>query len=870
MTDRYEPISLIGKGNFGCISKIRRKSDGKILVWKELNYGSMKEKYRHHIMSEINILKELHHPNIVKYYDNIIDKASTKIYIVMEYCPGGDLSQLIKRCKQAKQYIKEDIIWKIFSQVVSALYACHTNKTGKILHRDIKPSNVFLDNNNNVKLGDFGLSLQLNKEINFAYSNVGTPYYMSPEQVDENKYNEKSDIWSLGCFLYELVALHPPFEANNHLSLALKIKSGKIEKIPEIYSHNLEKIILWMMNVEQDKRPSIKDILAIPEVNIRIKEKKIKEGYQKLKKYESELKMREDNLIEEEKKLKMRAKFLDEREKNVIKRENYIKIKEDEIQANNNVNNKNNINNNIRQNDYDKFRYKHHNLFITSGGFDIKCENKDYKEEEYKNNNSNYPKHSSNIKSIKSNSITNTKAYNNNKPYITAMNELTPVNFDKRYSNTIRRTLTNDKIRYENNKENTKLINNSYKNIFTSNYNTSKNAHVNSINFNNSNNSLNKINSSKNVLENHSRVISFNSELNYSSNDEKIVINNNNNINTSNINSLGFYGLNNNNNQENNTMVYNNSINNINNSIRSNSLYHNKLSSSNNIFKDNRKNSNNDTNNLDYKSGSTNYFSSIPRTSGDSYNENTKNTNEVTNNENNISNNRNNINYNTPNNQINFPGDKKSKMRLNIEYNKKYVLEKVDNDNDNANEPKQTIKGYKNKYVPNIFRNYSFGNKVNNNNNNDDSQYDENSFNIKYSNKNQGFTTTRKKKYNNNIPNTKINYNSNIKRSPDKYRIDDNYMLNGNNNYSRNVKKNLDEKYYKNENIDDNIYYKGKSGMRNINYNSNINIANKENSKNNRNYNGENIGENKRRRIDPITNRYINTNNNNENNFYSF
>ena len=870
MTDRYEPISLIGKGNFGCISKIRRKSDGKILVWKELNYGSMKEKYRHHIMSEINILKELHHPNIVKYYDNIIDKASTKIYIVMEYCPGGDLSQLIKRCKQAKQYIKEDIIWKIFSQVVSALYACHTNKTGKILHRDIKPSNVFLDNNNNVKLGDFGLSLQLNKEINFAYSNVGTPYYMSPEQVDENKYNEKSDIWSLGCFLYELVALHPPFEANNHLSLALKIKSGKIEKIPEIYSHNLEKIILWMMNVEQDKRPSIKDIIAIPEVNIRIKEKKIKEGYQKLKKYESELKMREDNLIEEEKKLKMRAKFLDEREKNVIKRENYIKIKEDEIQANNNVNNKNNINNNIRQNDYDKFRYKHHNLFITSGGFDIKCENKDYKEEEYKNNNSNYPKHSSNIKSIKSNSITNTKAYNNNKPYITAMNELTPVNFDKRYSNTIRRTLTNDKIRYENNKENTKLINNSYKNIFTSNYNTSKNAHVNSINFNNSNNSLNKINSSKNVLENHSRVISFNSELNYSSNDEKIVINNNNNnINTSNINSLGLYGLNNNN-QENNTMVYNNSINNINNSIRSNSLYHNKLSSSNNIFKDNRKNSNNDTNNLDYKSGSTNYFSSIPRTSGDSYNENTKNTNEVTNNENNISNNRNNINYNTPNNQINFPGDKKSKMRLNIEYNKKYVLEKVDNDNDNANEPKQTIKGYKNKYVPNIFRNYSFGNKVNNNNNNDDSQYDENSFNIKYSNKNQGFTTTRKKKYNNNIPNAKINYNSNIKRSPDKYRIDDNYMLNGNNNYSRNVKKNLDEKYYKNENIDDNIYYKGKSGMRNINYNSNINMANKENSKNNRNYNGENIGENKRRRIDPITNRYINTNNNNENNFYSF
>ena len=103
--ENYELICQIGKGNFGSISKIIRKSDKKVLVWKELDYGHMSEKEKQQIVSEVNILRELKHPNIVRYYDRIIDKKNSKIYIIMEFCEGGDLGQLIKRCKKTKDYI---------------------------------------------------------------------------------------------------------------------------------------------------------------------------------------------------------------------------------------------------------------------------------------------------------------------------------------------------------------------------------------------------------------------------------------------------------------------------------------------------------------------------------------------------------------------------------------------------------------------------------------------------------------------------------------------------------------------------------------------------------------------------------------------
>ncbi|MCQ2820025.1 MAG: serine/threonine-protein kinase, partial [archaeon] len=292
--EKYEPLTLIGKGNFGTIMKIRRKADNKILVWKEIDYSLMEEKDKAHIISEINILRELKNPNIVKYYEHIIDKSACRIFIIMEYCQGGDLSKIIKNQKRIKEYLKEELIWKIFTQVCLALYACHLNKTGKILHRDLKPSNVFLDEYNNVKLGDFGLSKLVSTETNFVFSNVGTPYYMSPEQLDECGYDEKCDIWSLGCFLYELCCLRPPFEAKSHLSLAMKIKAGQYPDLPSFYSEELRNLVKILINVSPKYRPSIIDVVHLPCLRLRIKEKKIKEGFNRIK-------LIEDNLAEREK-----------------------------------------------------------------------------------------------------------------------------------------------------------------------------------------------------------------------------------------------------------------------------------------------------------------------------------------------------------------------------------------------------------------------------------------------------------------------------------------------------------------------------------------------------------------------------------------
>lgn len=245
----------------------------------------MSQKERDQLHAEFSILSSLKHPNIVGYFHREHLKHSQELYLYMEYCGGGDLGSVIKELKRKNEYAKEEFVWRIFSQLITALYRCHYGvdppepgsdlsrqketrpplKGKMILHRDLKPENIFLGDDQSVKLGDFGLS-KLMQSHDFASTYVGTPFYMSPEICAAEKYTLYSDIWSLGCIMYELCTKEPPFNANSHLQLVQRIRKGEYKSIPSIYSKDLANVIASCLKTNPMHRPDTISLLTVPYV----------------------------------------------------------------------------------------------------------------------------------------------------------------------------------------------------------------------------------------------------------------------------------------------------------------------------------------------------------------------------------------------------------------------------------------------------------------------------------------------------------------------------------------------------------------------------------------------------------------------------
>ncbi|RDA95293.1 hypothetical protein CP533_3491 [Ophiocordyceps camponoti-saundersi (nom. inval.)] len=322
--DKYETLEKIGHGSFGVIRKVRRKADGFIMCRKEISYLRMSQKEREQLHTEFQILSHLRHANIVAYYHREHLKLSQDLHLYMEYCGNGDLGRVIKDLQHKGQRAQESFVWSIFSQLVMALYRCHygvdppevgANVLGlshgqasssppkvpagtmTILHRDLKPENVFLGEDNSVKLGDFGLSKMI-KSHDFASTYVGTPFYMSPEICAAEKYTLKSDIWSLGCIIYELCAREPPFNAKTHFQLVQKIKEAKVPPLPDVYSAELSQVIRDCLRLNPDRRPDTAQLLNLPVVKLMRKEKEVVDLNKELKTREEALRRREVDVEE--------------------------------------------------------------------------------------------------------------------------------------------------------------------------------------------------------------------------------------------------------------------------------------------------------------------------------------------------------------------------------------------------------------------------------------------------------------------------------------------------------------------------------------------------------------------------------------------
>nr|XP_033803504.1 serine/threonine-protein kinase Nek5 [Geotrypetes seraphini]XP_033803505.1 serine/threonine-protein kinase Nek5 [Geotrypetes seraphini]XP_033803506.1 serine/threonine-protein kinase Nek5 [Geotrypetes seraphini] len=262
--DNYDIIKMIGEGSFGKAFLVKRKSDDLQCVIKEVNLTKMPLKEKEASRKEVILLAKMKHPNIVTFHVSFEEK--NKLYIVMEYCDGGDLMRRINM--QRGVLFDEDRILGWFVQISLGLKHIHDRK---VLHRDIKAQNIFLCNNGLLaKLGDFGIARVLNNTMEFARTCVGTPYYLSPEICENRPYNNKTDIWSLGCILYELCTLKHPFEAKSLRLLVLKICQGRFAAISPKYSYDLRILISQLFKISPRDRPSVNSILKKPFLQKRI------------------------------------------------------------------------------------------------------------------------------------------------------------------------------------------------------------------------------------------------------------------------------------------------------------------------------------------------------------------------------------------------------------------------------------------------------------------------------------------------------------------------------------------------------------------------------------------------------------------------
>ena len=261
---------VLGKGSFGSVYLVTRKEDHKIYALKSVIMDKLKKKEQENSVNEVRILASVNHPNVIGYKEAFWDDKNSTLNIVMEYADDGDLQTKIQKMKKENGFFNESLIWSYSIQMIEGLKALHDKK---IMHRDLKSANIFLvKNKHQCKIGDMNVSKVIKEKV--LLTQTGTPYYASPEVWKDSPYSYKSDLWSIGCVIYELCALKPPFGGKDLDELFVNVCKGKPQRINYIYSDDLWKMILLLLQVDVNKRVNCDEFLNHPLILKKMKEMK--------------------------------------------------------------------------------------------------------------------------------------------------------------------------------------------------------------------------------------------------------------------------------------------------------------------------------------------------------------------------------------------------------------------------------------------------------------------------------------------------------------------------------------------------------------------------------------------------------------------
>ena len=250
-------LKQLGRGSYGSAFKARRIGSTVDVVIKAVPFSDLSAVERADANREVTVLNKLCHPYIVRLEGHFIDNSN--LCMVLEFADGGDLAARILQIRKLHSFFTEAQISRWFAQLLLGLSYMHSKN---IMHRDLKPQNIFISlKDDKVLIGDYGTCKMLATKHSMAQTTTGTPYYMSPEIFQNRPYSTKSDIWALGCILFELCALVVPFDAPDVRSLSRRVTMGSNPPFPIRYSSHIKGIFLESVQRDYRSRPSADELL---------------------------------------------------------------------------------------------------------------------------------------------------------------------------------------------------------------------------------------------------------------------------------------------------------------------------------------------------------------------------------------------------------------------------------------------------------------------------------------------------------------------------------------------------------------------------------------------------------------------------------